>query len=156
MRTVLHLSMTVVVALAAAACGDDDGNGGDDAPEHDAAAIDADPNAPDATPVVPDAAVGVQCGAEMCDPATEECCVDQQTTSCVAAGTCPGTTVGCDGPEDCADTEACCVGQTGSECVAADTCEVVVCHVAEDCPDVGDECCDLPAGAFCAPNCPGP
>lgn len=154
------IAITMLVA-----CGDD-GGGGDDAPAIDASTSDV-PDAnpgptPDADPTAgPDASVGVACGEAFCD-STQECCVQQGGATCVAGGTCQGTTISCDGPEDCPQVgQVCCLdfggqGGGGAECTAPDACDTPTCETADDCPDPGQECCAFGPVMVCSAQCPGP
>ena len=164
-----HLILITIATLAFAACGDKNGDD-DGVTQHDAAPADADPNAPDAEPgPSPDAAANsVTCGADACDTASEQCCVDQGGATCLAlADTCGGTTLGCDGPEDCpGGTDVCCArgggggggggGEVEVACAAACNNGLVACHLDTDCAE-GEHCCGDPDGyRVCLelPQCP--
>src|SRR5688572_30740086 len=150
----------LVILLAAAACGDDDGTAIDGAPGADAeadAAADAPPGIADAPPGTPDAPPGgptVECGTATCDVGTQHCCVEAMagtmTFTCVDIGTaCAGSEIGCDGPEDCAG-EVCCAQGGGPmfETVCAAACmgmAETVCHDATTC-GTGELCCADPLG----------
>lgn len=157
------------MCLALAACGDS--SGGDDQPTIDAngtSSPDSNPNIPDAAPVAPDGSVGVACGAESCDPATQECCVTGGpgggSQSCVDTGTCNGQTFQCDGIEDCPTAgDVCCFtgngGGAGSECTPSDNCDTPTCTTVDDCPDPDNQlCCPLGPTSLCleVPQCPAP
>lgn len=158
------------------------GGSGDDANDASVVVDDADPNAPDADPNAPDASqngddagavtdgsvattdagatVGIECGTETCNEATQECCViggmGGASFECVASGTCDGTSSTCDGPEDCGG-DICCGALSGATCSA--TCEgqaAELCHTANDCSTAGDMCCDVFGSlSLCAANCFG-
>lgn len=105
--------------------------------------------------------VGIACGMDTCDPATQKCCTTfggPGTTSsmCVASDAmCMGTAAACDGPEDCSGGDVCCAQSSGSggfsfemTCVAAAMCEgggftgpFELCHTMADCNTTGDMCC---------------
>jgi hypothetical protein len=125
------------------------------APDADTSAPDADTTAADAS-TAPDASVGIACGGEICDLGTQECCVTRQgmttTATCVATGTCGGSTASCDGPEDCAPAEDCCAtvsgpGMGGGETSCTDSCGgFVLCNDSGDCPTMSPNCCANPFG----------
>jgi hypothetical protein len=125
------------------------GCGGDDTSTGDAATV-----TDDAATV--DGAIGLECGTMTCD-ATQDCCVQAGgAQSCVATGTCQGTTFACDGNEDCASTERCCpVAGGGTECTTGTTCQIPSCEMDTDCPTQGHKCCSVGTQKVCAPNCPG-
>jgi len=159
----LIFTVISIATLALAGCGGDD-DGGDDT----SAQIDANPNAVDANPNAPDAAApdaaanSVACGQDTCDLSLEppeQCCVDQGTATCTTEA-CAGTTLGCDGPEDCpADLSICCVhiGGQNAEIECAATCDngVSACHFDTDCAE-GEHCCGSETYKVCvaAPSCP--
>ncbi len=162
----ITLAMTLLCAVAA--CGDSS----DDDNVQDAAVggVDADPAAgPDAAPNAPDApnSSGIDevfCGESTC-AAPDICCVTSAgmdiMATCTAANACAGSTVSCDGPEDCSDGgNICCgtlTGDTGStDCAPAAGCMAVICHDTGDCLNPGETCCDFGIGSsFCAAICPG-
>jgi hypothetical protein len=91
---------------------------------------------------------GIPCGADACDEATEECCVDGDAQTCVAADTCTSTTFGCDGPEDCRiEGEICCGAGDGAHCEVALECGQAVCHLDADCASANEKCCTLAGDA---------
>ena len=170
-RTSITLLFTV--SLFAACTG---GSGDADNDASSTPVADADPNAPDADPNAPDGSSGgggltdaaitppdaggsgvVECGMETCALGSEECCIaGGGNFSCVAPGTCQGTSTSCDGPEDCSSAEVCCGSFAGVSCT--DTCEGnsgELCHVPADCSTPGDMCCEFGPLSVCAPNCNG-
>lgn len=163
-----HRLLLVTCLAFVAACGDS--TNGDDQPAIDAngtAAPDSNPNIPDAGPVPTDGSVGVSCGAEECDPATQECCVTQGggAQACVDTGTCTGESFQCDGIEDCPTAgDVCCFGAGGpqdpvSACTPSGDCDTPTCQTADDCPDPDNQlCCPLGVTSVCieAPVCPAP
>jgi len=103
MRSITLLGVLSVVAGLALSCGGDSNNV--DAP---AGTIDSPPGTIDSPPGTidspagtidsatggTDASIGVQCGAGMCDPTTQECCVEAGgSPTCVDEGTCNGVTL---------------------------------------------------------------
>ena len=172
MRSITLLGVLSVVAGLALSCGGDSNNV--DAP---AGAIDSPPGTIDSPPGTidspagtidsatggTDASIGVQCGAGMCDPTTQECCVEAGgSPTCVDEGTCNGVTLTCDGPEDCemAGDACCAVGGGGggtTECrPPGGGCGAELCHTADDCSTPGDMCCPSPVGGVsaCFDVCP--
>ena len=153
--TVLALALALVVG-----CGDDAPDGGsiDASASIDAPTADDDAGAAADAGDGSDASEGISCGAMTCG-STQECCVGAGDPTCVDQGTCATTTVGCDGPEDCEAGDACCGGAAGSGtmCTLEPSCATVVCHTADDCPGVNDQCCAIGAAntSFCRPTCPG-
>lgn len=168
-------SITVLLsALLFAACSGGSGDGGGDA---SVIVSDADPNAPDGSGNAgddagssnSDAAVGgdvdagstagIDCGMEVCDEGSQECCITGigggGSATCVASGTCEGTPSTCDGPEDCGG-DICCGTFGGATC--SSTCEgqaAELCHSESDCTTVGEMCCDFGPLSICAANCGG-
>jgi hypothetical protein len=145
----------VVLVLSAVACGGDDDGNVNGRPDAEPTVPDADPGAPDAEPEQ-----GISCGAEVCDEASQECCVDGAGQTCVATDTCAGTTFGCDGPEDCPEpNEICCGMGEGAHCQAAAECVQAVCHDHDDCPNEGELCCtvgqDTVSRCLAVQVCPG-
>ncbi len=136
----------------------DDANGAlDDA--NGAILADASTNStPDASIVTPDGGFnGVECGGEICSPA-EECCVEGfGSGTCVNTGTCEGSTVSCDGPEDCSSAgDVCCGDGAGAVCENSDSCSTEVCNSPDDCPIKGESCCSFGPGAnTCSSFCFG-
>jgi len=152
------------------ACGDDDGGGdtgdssgsdaavgggsdGGDQVDTDASADSADAAAGDVT--------GIPCAGDTCEAGTEVCCAGEGGLTCET--TCDTVSFACDGPEDCEGDNVCCgSGQDGTVCAAPGDCGEaqdgdVVCHVADDCPEAGQDCCK-PAEAqvgVCRNHCPG-
>ncbi|MCP4443782.1 MAG: hypothetical protein GY811_00355 [Myxococcales bacterium] len=100
--------------------------------------------------------VGIDCGEETCNEATQECCFTSGSVACVAQNSCTSTPSTCDGPEDCGG-DICCGFLSGASCSL--TCEgnvAELCHTPADCSTTGDMCCPIfgPLSA-CAPTCSG-
>ncbi len=132
-----------------AAAGGDDGGGGGDG---DAGTDNADAAGGDFT--------GITCADDTCEAGAEVCCLGDMGLTCAAE--CAGTSFACDGPEDCEGENICCGSRDGTLCTAAGDCGGggegdAVCHVAEDCPEAGQECCTTPQGniGVCRNRCPG-
>jgi hypothetical protein len=170
MRSITLLGLISAVAGLALSCGSDSNNGidapagGIDSPP---GTIDSPPGtidaAIDSAPGGADAAIGVACGAEVCDPANQECCVDNGGgQTCVDQGNCAGFTLTCDGPEDCMTAgDACCAvgggGGGGTECRGTGGgCQAELCHVQTDCTTATDQCCPIPTVGYsaCFAVCP--
>jgi hypothetical protein len=105
-----------------------------------------------------DAAVGVTCGQTSCT-GTDECCVGQGGSTCVAMGTCQTATFTCDGPEDCDVNQVCCfggAGQGGTECKPAAQCQSNACHTTMDCGGTTPMCCPIAQSQYsvCLAHCP--
>jgi len=124
-------------------------------------APDANPNAPDANPNAPDAGMtadaglGVTCGQMYCAPGND-CCIQQGGgATCVTSGTCAGTTIACDGKEDCTTAgDVCCFQQTGgSMCQPAAGCGNPTCVSASDCPQSSPMCCTVSSVKVCLAQC---
>jgi hypothetical protein len=106
---------------------------------------------------------GITCGTEICDPDTHKCCVSQGVTNqtCIpAADQCTGTTIGCDGPEDCQGDDACCgtfsAGSVSTACGAQSSCQFVLCNTSNDCPASSPMCCSsslFPDASICSQFC---
>lgn len=129
----MRLVVSMVLAAALAACGGDDNGPGGDGPGDD---VDIDA-AFDQT--------GIPCGeGGRCTAGTEECCFEGEVASCVATGTCAGTSLRCDGAEDCAtDTQSCCIAGAGTLCRSPSLCDSFLCNSDDDCPGPEDaRCCD--------------
>jgi hypothetical protein len=176
-RNALVALSVVAFACTAVACGDDDGaavDAGDtidadpNAPDADPNAPDAgggpdaDPNAPDAGPNLIDGGAGVVCGTATCT-GTDVCCSEgiPPAQTCVAEGTCGGSEIECDGPEDCGNNQRCCgsggIGNGGVSCqTGGGQCQAELCHTAADCSTNGDMCCETLLGAsLCQAQCFG-
>jgi hypothetical protein len=164
----LKRGLLVCFFAVSVACGDNGGD--DDSTAIDAAEIDTavseidapDPTGDGATTDTPgsqsDAAVGTLCGQMTCTTA-QECCVQGQGRTCVAAGSCQGVNFDCDGPEDCDSGEVCCYGgggNGGTSCTTAASCPAPTCSTATDCPTQGQMCCTIGQLQVCAMTCPGP
>jgi hypothetical protein len=154
--------LALVTSIALACGGDDDGGDSGDNGDDTSGADAGDTNQPDASGSTSDAGPteGIPCGDDTCDETAEECCVDGEGgQTCVDTDTCEGTTVGCDGPEDCTvDGEICCGEGDGAQCVAAVECNNEICQTNEDCPDEArPECCALGQSPIkeCLAECPG-
>jgi hypothetical protein len=138
----MRARVLMLVLLAAAACSESDNSPAgpidarrDDGPV-DAPPIDAPRDASTEN--------GVPCesDAQVCDLPAQTCCLNAGADFCVGVGgpPCPGTTLQCDGPEDCGQFEDCCFfeGQ-GSRCVQDGFCGFTgaisepMCHTVEDC-----------------------
>ena len=163
MRSISWLVLSLAATAFVFSCGGDDSNNTVDAPPtiDSPPAIDSPPPA-DAPP--PDAASNsVTCGAETCDTATQDCCLDNTSgnLNCVPSGTCGMITITCDGPEDCGSaTDECCASDAGAACAppGGGMCDAQLCHVPGDCPNPGDMCCPLGTtgiSACFAGACPG-
>jgi len=152
------------------ACGDDDGGGtGDsgDSADNDAAVGDGSDGGggdSDGSSDNADAGgdfTGIPCADDTCESGTEVCCAGEGGLTCET--TCDTISFGCDGPEDCEGDDVCCgSGQDGTQCAAAGECGNqqdgdVVCHVADDCPEAGQDCCKPPEApvGVCRNHCPG-
>jgi hypothetical protein len=168
---IMAYRMSVLLALTLFACGDDGGsnNSTKDAPtatddssggsgsDDGGGTVDAPPG------MTADAGVGATCGSMTCS-ATQECCVGQGGSTCVAAGTCNGVSFACDGPEDCASNQVCCFGNggggsgatEGSECKPAQQCQANACHVDTDCSGQTSKCCAIGNTQYkvCLAQCP--
>ena len=127
----------------------------------------------DAGPVLPPSTPGVLvCGAQSCNTQTQACCVSVAVgavgATCVPAGTaCPGASLGCDEPADCAATGVCCFGlqaraggvSVGSSCTSRNACggfgRFVVCRQNGDCAAATPFCCNSLGVPTCqAARCP--
>ncbi|MEQ9078692.1 MAG: hypothetical protein RLP09_32800 [Sandaracinaceae bacterium] len=105
---------------------------------------------------------GIACGAEVCDPATQQCCRTRGgggiMEACIASDAmCDGVPATCDGPEDCASGEVCCLsagaGGGSAMCTASDACDGRrACNVMADCP-AGQMCCDASGFGFMGGVC---
>jgi hypothetical protein len=167
--TTLFLASTLLFACG----GDDDGGSGDGDGDGsgsvDAApggggdggggTVDGAPGSADASPTFE----GIPCADDTCTAGTEVCCAGEGGLTCETE--CATMSFGCDGPEDCTtEGEVCCgSGADGTQCAAAGDCGEtvegdVVCHVADDCPEAGQECCmqDNAMVGVCRMNCGGP
>ncbi len=172
MNAVKIISLSIALALTLGCQGGTGSNGTatdangtlDDAngtlSDANGARIDASPNSPpDASVITPDGGFnGVECGDTICSSA-EECCVEGfGSGSCVNTGTCKGSTVSCDGPEDCSSAgDVCCGDGPGAVCDNSNSCSSEVCNSPDDCPIKGESCCSFGPGAntcrsFCFGN----
>lgn len=136
----------------------------DTPPGTDAPVIDPDvpadtpPARPDVPTITPDAGgpSGVGCGAVTC-AAPDACCIAGDVAFCTPASECRGSTIRCDGPEDCSAGEICCgSGDRGGDfatvCQAAvEPCGIRVCHGSADCG--GGNCCPIMGSGYCSPIC---
>ncbi|TMQ03041.1 MAG: hypothetical protein E6J90_52855 [Deltaproteobacteria bacterium] len=98
---------------------------------------------------------GVGCGSATCG-VTEQCCLDPlNLPRCRPAGdVCPGTSVLCDGSEDCRAGDRCCADGDTVFCDA--TCDRTACRDDGDCPSTEPNCCGATpeaAGACSRPSC---
>jgi hypothetical protein len=89
---------------------------------------------------VPEGAT-VDCGAAICDVATQQCCIDGiNAPRCIAAGdVCPGVGALCDGREDCIDRDRCCADDDTIACF--ESCKDYACRDDDDCPSTAPNCC---------------
>jgi hypothetical protein len=85
---------------------------------------------------------GIPCGAGMCVPETQECCI-VETPVCMAKGTCDGgIAVACSSPTSCPAAEpVCCASFGGSgasvACTGMGDCHgLELCESDMDCPDM--------------------
>lgn len=107
-----------LVLLVAGFVGCGDNNSGADMSVMDAAL----PDLVVADLFTPPDQAGIDCGGATCDIATQECCGMfngmMLSATCVAKGSCTGSTIQCDGPEDCPGTMppagGCCVDINGN------------------------------------------
>jgi hypothetical protein len=97
---------------------------------------------------------GVPCVADAGSCLPPLVCCTTGGWACVAAGSCSGYAMACDGPEDCSGTTPDCCGNllTGVTCVAAGTCPEsltggVMCHSSLDCPP-GRSCTPVPFSTY--------
>jgi len=170
--TATSLILSVITALALAACGDDGGTpgGGTDATTDgttvsDGAATDA-PAPTDgttATDAPTSGGPGVQCNGDTCD-GDQICCLTGGQgggLTCMTAAECDtasGTSFACDGPEDCTAADTVCCIRNGSSCTATAECRgVQACSVDDDCTEQAPSCCAVPGTPFkvCAARCAG-
>ena len=148
------LRISIVAALTLLGCGSKP------FPQQDAATDDANGDAIDSADGGGDAntknVVACGDGTAMC-PIPDEVCCDLTTGAdqCVAANAgCAGTSLACDGPEDCPPTEECCLFPDRSQCLTTGICGTtgvvteVMCHADAD--------CDQAAGEHCCGTAPGP
>jgi hypothetical protein len=105
----------------------------------------------------------ISCGDEVCVPGESVCCSRRsQPSYCTDSGTnCPGATLTCSGPGQCAEGEVCCYHARFSSCTAdcevsegagGDPPTIVLCDSSADCgPD--QTCVLAPRGiAYCGEN----
>jgi hypothetical protein len=99
---------------------------------------------------------GVACGdagSTTCSIPDQVCCdLTTGTDQCIAAGSsCAGTSLACDGPEDCPLLQECCLFPDRSQCMDDGICGTtgviteVMCHVDGDCA-TGLSCCGTAPG----------
>jgi hypothetical protein len=50
----------------------------------------------------------IPCGSTSCNPATDVCCITQQSIACAAQQTCTGTSLSCGSAADCPSSDVCC------------------------------------------------
>ncbi len=137
-----------LLALAAAACGNAQPDGG--APD---AALDLAVPAGDLAAAVDAGAVG--CGDAACAVGTAVCCTATFGVSgaCAAADGGCATAFACDGPEDCAPGRDCCLDWFAPNAMVA-RCGVctrdALCHTDDDCADPTPACCPLRYSAVAA------
>jgi len=100
---------------------------------------------------------GVACGdgTTTCPIPDQVCCDTTGVDQCVATGGgCAGSSLACDGPEDCPMVQECCLFPDHSQCLDDGICGTtgviteVMCH--------GDADCDMAAGQHCCGTAPGP
>ncbi len=110
------------------------------------------PPATDSAPPPPPVA-SIPCGdGGTCDPNAQVCCVtfmgQQASTSCVAKGTCKGSSFGCTSAANCGAGEVCCGSLQGGQSVTA-TCkpqcqggfqEPQLCANSAECKTPGETC----------------
>ena len=131
------------------------GNGNGNGTPGDDASTSSDATPPKGVPGKPDASTTPPgtCGTETCS-STEECCLTQQGSACVATGQCNGVTVDCTGPSSCTAGEVCCATQSngGATATCAKTCNgVELCDTDADCAK-GETCIAAGPVKICRPG----
>ena len=102
---------------------------------------------------VVDTGSGIACGAQSCDPTSQECCLTfggMGGETCVPTGSCPGLALACTGPETCMNGDVCCItfqgGAPGSACMPMCQGGPRLCQTDQDCTPRRPHCVAGPLG----------
>jgi Cys-rich repeat protein len=100
---------------------------------------------------IADAPAPIRCGATTCTALTQQCCFQSGAFSCVANGTCGGTSLSCSSTDGCAAGQVCCFGGVGATCTATCGAGIRLCRTDAECPS-GQSCRAAVSGyRICAP-----
>jgi len=101
----------------------------------------------------------IPCGATVCAPVMEACCVQSSGSTCIPVGkTCPGgATIGCLEGSSCTAGNVCCLSLIGgaTTCAPPTVCDfaggLVLCTSTAQCPSTAPSCCRFGQTGICRP-----